>query len=91
MLNKIPHAFEYLAKSSNISTEAVEEDQVEEIESYMSAIDIEDQDTKCDGHYLRELNKSNQQTKVDHTQLKDHLKKASKHITVTGTQSEYRW
>jgi hypothetical protein len=90
MVNKVPHAIEYLAESSGISIEAVQEDQVEEIESYMSAIDIEDRETKCDGHYLREPTPSNKKTKVDYAQLKGNLKKASEHVIVSTTQSEYR-
>jgi|SRR5882762_6824756 hypothetical protein len=90
MVNKITRALEYLAESSSISIEAVEEDREEEIESYMSAIDIEDRDTKCNGHYLREPSKSDKKAKVDHAQLKGNLKKASEHIIVSGTQTEYR-
>jgi len=50
----------------------------------MSAIDIEDRDAKCNGHYLREPSKSDKKAKVDHAQLKGNLKKASEHIIVSG-------
>jgi len=90
MVNNIPHALEYLAESSGISIEAVQEDQEEEIESYMSAIDIEACETKCEGHYLRKPSKPDKKMKVDHAQLKGNLKKASEHIIVSGTQTEYR-
>jgi len=74
MVNNIPRALEYPSESSGISIEAVQEDQEEEIESYMSAIDIEACETECEGH----------------TQLKGNLKKASEHIIISGTQTEYR-
>jgi hypothetical protein len=86
----VPHALALLAASSDISIAAVNEDQVEEIESYLSAIDIENQETKTNGHYLCEPNTPNKTAKVDHKQLKENLKKASADIVVGNTQNEYR-
>jgi hypothetical protein len=90
MVYNIPRALEYLAESSGISIEAVQEDQEEEIESFQSALDIEDCEAKCDGHYLHKPSKPDKKAKVDHAQLKGNLKKASEHIIVSGTQTEYR-
>jgi hypothetical protein len=90
MVNSIPRAAAYLAESSTISIEAVREDQDEEIESYQSAIDIDDIEAKGNGHYLPKPSTSDKRTKIDHSQLKNNLKKASEGIIVSNTQSEYR-
>jgi hypothetical protein len=86
----IPRALALLAASSDISIAAVHEDQVEEIESYMSAVDIEDHEAKTNGHYLQMPTASNKSAKIDHKQLKENLKKASADIVVGNTQNEYR-
>jgi len=85
----IPRALALLAASSDISIAAVHEDQVEEIESYMSAVDIEDHEAKTNGHYLQTPTASNKSAKIDHKQLKENLKKASADIVVGNTQNEY--
>jgi hypothetical protein len=90
MVNHIPRAAAYLAESSNISIEAVQEGQVEEIESYHSAIDVDNIEAKCDAHFLSKPDTSHKRTNINHSQLKSNLKKASEGVIVTNTQSEYR-
>ena len=90
MADNIPHASVLLAASSNISIAAVNEDQEEEVESYMSALEIDNKEVKANSHYLPEPSAANKSVKVDHKQLKDNLKKASADIVVGNTQNEYR-
>jgi len=90
MADNISRASLLLASSSDISIAAVNEDQEEEIESYMSALEIDNEEAKANSHYLREPVTADKKEKVDHKQLKDNLKKASADIVVGNTQNEYR-
>jgi hypothetical protein len=65
MANNIPHASVLLEASSNISIVAVNEDQEEEVESYMSALEIDNEEAKANSHYLPEPSAANKVTEPE--------------------------
>ena len=89
MATGISHGLALLVASSEISIAAVNEDQEEETESFMSVMEIEDGETKTKGHYLHKPTSPNKSTKINHKQLKENLKKASADIVVGNTQNKY--
>ncbi|KAG1873454.1 hypothetical protein C8R48DRAFT_455825 [Suillus tomentosus] len=73
-----------------VTYEAVADDQEEEIESLMAAVDIEHKQQESSGMYLREQAEPSKKRRLDVDGLSKNLKTASQNIVVSNTLSEYR-
>ncbi|KAF7983643.1 hypothetical protein HWV62_20590 [Athelia sp. TMB] len=80
------------AAAAQVGLAAVAEDQVEEAESYNSALEIDNEEQTGQTYYLPCLSTSTKKQKkdTDDQTMLDSLKKASADVIVTGTQNEYR-
>ncbi|KAG1871446.1 hypothetical protein F4604DRAFT_1926179 [Suillus subluteus] len=81
----------YLTDAAAMVTyEAVADDQEEEIESLMAAVDIEHKQQESSGTYLREQAEPSKKRRLDVDGMSKNLKTASQHVVVSNTLSEYR-
>lgn len=75
---------------THVGLAAAAEDQVEEMESLLSAIEIDNEEQNGNHYYLPQPSKSEKKSKEMHGVMLDSLKKASADVIVVGTQNEYR-
>lgn len=77
---------------SQVGLAAAEEDQIEEMESLLSAIEIDNEEQNGHHYYLPQpssVSEKKSKRDADGVML-DSLKKASADVIVVGTQNEYR-
>jgi hypothetical protein len=81
----------YLTDAAAMVTfEAVADDQEEEIESLLAAVDIEHKQQESSGTYLREQAEPSKKRRLDVDGMSKNLKTASQNVVVSNTLSEYR-
>lgn len=73
-----------------VTYEAIADDQEEEIESLMAAMDIEHKQQESSSTYLCEQAEPSKKRRLDVDGMSKNLKTASQHIVVSNTLSEYR-
>ncbi|KAG1896036.1 uncharacterized protein F5891DRAFT_1193474 [Suillus fuscotomentosus] len=73
-----------------VTYEAVADDQEEEIESLMAAVDIEHKQQESSGMYLCKQAEPSKKRRLDVDGMSKNLKTASQNIVVSNTLSEYR-